>query len=235
MAPPTPTRPSRSPAVPVADDDDNEESLALSCPICLELLKSPVLLPCCQQTFCKNCLRQALSSSSSCPLCRAPARMEQCLPNRTLEGLLARRRGCDIESSIPNWPRRSPTNVFMPDHRPRRRSLTLGSVRRWWAQNAPCVRCVCMVATVGVFMLFLRVEEEEYAREAGYLQSGRFHRQTGYLPALSHAPESLRRAKTAMDGARLAQNRAQAASPSEELQSAASSPPLRTTLGVRHA
>ena len=92
-----------------------------------------------------------------------------------------------------------------------------------------------MVATVGVFMLFLRVEEEEYAREAGYLQSGRFHRQTGYLPALSHAPESLRRAKTAMDGARLAQNRAQAASPSEELQSAASSPPLRTTLGVRHA
>ena len=49
-----------------------EDDLALSCPICLELLNEPVMLPCCQQTFCKLCLRQALGSgTSTCPLCRA--------------------------------------------------------------------------------------------------------------------------------------------------------------------
>ena len=55
-------------------------------------------------------------------------------------------------------------------------------------------------------MMFLRVEEEEYARETGYLQNGRFHQNTGYLPALSHAhaSETLRRAKTGADGARIA-------------------------------
>ena len=62
-----------------------------------------------------------------------------------------------------------------------------------------------MVASVAALMMFLRVEEEEYARETGYLQNGRFHQNTGYLPALSHAhaSETLRRAKTGADGARI--------------------------------
>ena len=181
-----------------------EDDLALSCPICLELLSVPVMLPCCQQTFCKLCLRQALGSgTSTCPLCRASARMEQCLPNRSLEAVLARCRGSDIESSIPNWPSRRRPNVFLPEPLPRRRS---GSAARWWSAHAPCVRCVCMVASVAALMMFLRVEEEEYARETGYLQNGRFHQNTGYLPALSHAhaSETLRRAKTGADGARIA-------------------------------
>ena len=180
-----------------------EDDLALSCPICLELLNVPVMLPCCQQTFCKLCLRQALGSgTSTCPLCRASARMEQCLPNRSLEALLARCRGSDIESSIPNWPSRRRPNVFLPEPAPRRR---IGSVASWWSAHAPCVRCVCMVASVAALMMFLRVEEEEYARETGYLQNGRFHQNTGYLPALSHAhaSETLRRAKTGADGARI--------------------------------
>ena len=41
-----------------------------------------------------------------------------------------------------------------------------------------------MVVSVCALMLFLRVEEEEYARQNGDL--GRFHAQTGYLPALTH-------------------------------------------------
>ena len=60
-----------SPGGDVAAKRDDDAELALSCPICLELLKSPMMLPCCQQTFCKRCLRQALSSTSRCPLCRA--------------------------------------------------------------------------------------------------------------------------------------------------------------------
>jgi hypothetical protein len=180
-----------------------EDDLALSCPICLELLNEPVMLPCCQQTFCKLCLRQALGSgTSTCPLCRAAVRMGQALPNRSLEALLARCRGSDIESSIPNWPSRRRPNVFLPEPAPRRR---IGSVARWWSAHAPCVRCVCTVASVAALMMFLRVEEDEYARETGYLQNGRFHQNTGYLPALSHAhaSETLRRAKTGADGARL--------------------------------
>ena len=58
------------------------------------------------------------------------------------------------------------------------------SLARWWAEHAPCVRCACVVVSVCVLMLFLRVEEEEYARQNGDL--GRFHAQTGYLPALTH-------------------------------------------------
>ena len=44
------------------------------------------------------------------------------------------------------------------------------------------MRCVCVVASVAALMLFLRVEEEEYAKQTGTL--GSFHRQTGHLPAL---------------------------------------------------
>ena len=42
---------------------DDEADLALACPICLELLSVPVMLPCCHNTFCKRCLRQALDSA----------------------------------------------------------------------------------------------------------------------------------------------------------------------------
>jgi hypothetical protein len=74
--------------------------------------------------------------------------------------------------------------------------LVHGSERR--AASALCAVMICSCAR--------RVEEEEwYARETGYLQNGRFHQNTGYLPALSHAhaSETLRRAKTGADGARL--------------------------------
>lgn len=96
----------------MADDD---EDYSLTCPICLELLTNPVMLPCCQQTYCKRCLRQALSNSGKCPLCRAPAGMELSLPNRALEGLLALRKGRDIESAIPHWPAQRRRNAFLPE------------------------------------------------------------------------------------------------------------------------
>ena len=155
----------------------------LACPICLELLTTPVMLPCCQQTFCRPCLKQALRRSSACPLCRASTRIEDALPNRTVEGLISMRRGGDIERAIPYWPAQpKKRNVFLLHHRVpvHHRSLAL-----WWAQNGPCVRCMCVVGAVAVLMLFLRVEEEEYAKQNGYGGRFHFHAQTGHLPSLA--------------------------------------------------
>lgn len=93
------------------------------------------------------------------------------------------RRGGDIERAIPYWPaqpKRQRRNLFLPDRAPAHRSLAL-----WWAQNGPCVRCVCVVGAVAVLMLFLRVEEEEYAKQTGMGGRFHFHAQTGHLPALA--------------------------------------------------
>lgn len=68
---------------------ENAEAVAaMSCPICLSMLCEPMMLPCCQQSFCSGCLKAALATSSNCPLCRAPAKLSKALPNRGLEGLL---------------------------------------------------------------------------------------------------------------------------------------------------
>ena len=154
----------------------------LTCPICLELLHTPVMLPCCQQTFCKRCLKQALRRSSSCPLCRASTRIEDALPNRSVEGLLSTRKGGDIESAIPYWPAQPKRrNLFMPSRR-----VHAYGWYGWWRANGPCVRCICVVGAVAVLMLFLRVEEEEYAKQTGMGGRFHFHSQTGgNLPALA--------------------------------------------------
>lgn len=44
--------------------------LELKCPLCLELLKRPFLLPC-DHIFCNSCLPKTLQFGSECPLCKA--------------------------------------------------------------------------------------------------------------------------------------------------------------------
>ena len=61
---------------------------ALSCPICLELLKDPLIAACCQNNFCRQCLKSTLLSNPVCPLCRAPLVLENTLPNRAIRNLL---------------------------------------------------------------------------------------------------------------------------------------------------
>lgn len=62
---------------------------ALSCPLCLDTFRHPLMLPCCGQSFCADCLRQALDVSSLCPLCRCKTSFDAALPNRGLGALLA--------------------------------------------------------------------------------------------------------------------------------------------------
>eukprot|EP00964_Phaeocystis_antarctica_P013303 scaffold7277_cov62-Phaeocystis_antarctica.AAC.2 len=61
---------------------------ALSCPICLELLRDPLIAACCQNNFCRQCLKSTLLSNPICPLCRAPLVLENTLPNRAIRNLL---------------------------------------------------------------------------------------------------------------------------------------------------
>lgn len=41
----------------------------LLCPVCLEVVKNPVSLPC-SHTFCQHCILQVKESSTKCPYCR---------------------------------------------------------------------------------------------------------------------------------------------------------------------
>ena len=40
------------------------------CPICIERKQEPILLTCCQNIFCGQCVLKWLQSSNSCPMCR---------------------------------------------------------------------------------------------------------------------------------------------------------------------
>jgi hypothetical protein len=163
--------------------------IALSCPVCLELFRDPVLLPCCQQSFCRCCLRGALARSPTCPLCRAEASMKLALPNRTLDALLARgaatapiavataqaatSTSCAYKDAQPlpamtrrpRWRPEHDDNPFLPR---RRRDAPARSVCEWLAKHEERIRCVAIIVAVAMLMCFLKVEEEEYAVQTGY-------------------------------------------------------------------
>ena len=61
---------------------------ALSCPICLQLLTDPLIAACCQNNFCRQCLKNSLRAKPECPLCRAPLTLQNTLPNRAIRNLL---------------------------------------------------------------------------------------------------------------------------------------------------
>ncbi|XP_067291755.1 uncharacterized protein [Pseudorasbora parva] len=58
----------------------------LSCPVCREILKSPVLLSC-SHSFCKECLKQfwKTKGTQECPVCRRRSSKEFIPPNLALE------------------------------------------------------------------------------------------------------------------------------------------------------
>ena len=71
------------------DDED------FSCPICIEVLIDPVLLPCCSANYCRECLRALLKSGIiSCPSCRGvlhPRLSVDSLPvNRLVAALISK-------------------------------------------------------------------------------------------------------------------------------------------------
>ncbi|GFH47119.1 predicted protein [Chaetoceros tenuissimus] len=59
-------KPKKSTADPITTDVNNETS----CPICLEKLNDPHIVPECCHRFCKGCIEEALEYRRECPICR---------------------------------------------------------------------------------------------------------------------------------------------------------------------
>ncbi|KAI8904435.1 WD40-repeat-containing domain protein [Gorgonomyces haynaldii] len=65
-----------------------QPSLSLTCPICQECYKNPVIINACNHTFCKTCITQSLEYESQCPVCRKKILKTDYHPNLALQGLV---------------------------------------------------------------------------------------------------------------------------------------------------
>ncbi len=75
----------------------------VSCPLSLEPIKMPVIVPCCGKTFEREQIVQALASNALCPLCREDLSSSELIPNRALKDLT------DVVNTRPH----SPHSIFM--------------------------------------------------------------------------------------------------------------------------
>lgn len=68
-------------------DEVMEEPLPLqrdlTCPVCQDIFRDPVLLPC-THSFCRECLQRSLQRNKKCPLCRELFEEGQDISNRAL-------------------------------------------------------------------------------------------------------------------------------------------------------
>ncbi|OQV25543.1 putative E3 ubiquitin-protein ligase NRDP1 [Hypsibius exemplaris] len=61
------------------------------CPVCLDVLESPVELPDCEHVFCGACIKNWFDTGVKvCPLDRIPVTRKLMMPNRTLQVVLDR-------------------------------------------------------------------------------------------------------------------------------------------------
>lgn len=58
-------------AMEIFDEDINPNVAACQCPICKNLVRSPLMITKCQHIFCAECLYKALSSKLKCAVCMA--------------------------------------------------------------------------------------------------------------------------------------------------------------------
>ncbi|NP_001089432.1 tripartite motif containing 62 S homeolog [Xenopus laevis] len=79
--------------LPLAPDEDLAEEL--TCSLCHELFKEPVLVEC-GHNFCKSCIENAWEArgSASCPECEEPFAERSFIINRTLEKLVKKSLSC---------------------------------------------------------------------------------------------------------------------------------------------
>ncbi|CAA0841924.1 DWNN domain- a CCHC-type zinc finger [Striga hermonthica] len=57
----------------------------MKCPLCNSFFKEAVMIPCCQHSFCQNCIRQVLIEKGKCAKCFSrKCRVEDLLPNFSL-------------------------------------------------------------------------------------------------------------------------------------------------------
>nr|XP_016846333.1 PREDICTED: zinc finger protein RFP-like [Anolis carolinensis] len=70
-------------------DSTNKLCEELSCPICLEYYKEPVMIISCGHNFCQSCLDQCWEEKeASCPQCREKVQERDIRPNRQLANLV---------------------------------------------------------------------------------------------------------------------------------------------------
>lgn len=58
----------------------------LTCPLCKKLLNNAVMIPCCNETSCDDCIRSQLMEKTNfhCPLCNSNLVPDQLLPNKAV-------------------------------------------------------------------------------------------------------------------------------------------------------
>ncbi|KAJ0396827.1 hypothetical protein ATCC90586_005028 [Pythium insidiosum] len=165
------------------------------CPICLDTLVAPMLTTCCGQSFCQACLDAALAKVDACPMCRAPllaGATHTMTRNRALEDILSRMQHTDASErhvliaigdeadagasgSRVDEDKRTRRGALTQRVRAlvlscatRTRHLTLGVTqwRHWCRVHWATLQCVFYVWLFGVFVFFLRVQEEEFAEHS---------------------------------------------------------------------
>ncbi|XP_072316315.1 zinc-binding protein A33-like [Eucyclogobius newberryi] len=85
--------------------DEGSEVLRrdLTCPVCQNIFRDPVLLPC-SHSFCRECLHRSWKFNQQCPFCRKPFTEDQAVTNRDLKN------ACETFVTQTNW--RNPPKVF---------------------------------------------------------------------------------------------------------------------------
>lgn len=70
----------------------------LMCPVCLETVEDPHVLPQCGHTFCKRCIEGAACGQRSvnCPTCRRSNQVAQARPNYALRQVRRARRSFTV-------------------------------------------------------------------------------------------------------------------------------------------
>lgn len=102
------------------------EEEEFTCAICLAILKDPVVVPCCRQTYCYGCISQWLNSQKSCPNDRHRLNATQLYdPQRLVLNLLAKLRirclyhsnGCQIVSDLQSLVNHEDYCLFNPNRK----------------------------------------------------------------------------------------------------------------------
>jgi len=73
----------------------------LKCPICIEEMTHPYILPC-SHAFCQACLERHFggAQTADCPVCRRPTRRDQAVREVALDAIIELSRGPDGEPDI---------------------------------------------------------------------------------------------------------------------------------------
>ncbi|TPX56258.1 hypothetical protein PhCBS80983_g04662 [Powellomyces hirtus] len=85
------------------DTDDSEFAASVTCPLCVQVYATPIILPCCNSRVCSTCVRRWMKTSSTCPWCREDICVTDVTVDRDLKKVVDdldvccvnRRQGCE--------------------------------------------------------------------------------------------------------------------------------------------